>query len=50
MNDLLGKFGSQMVADHEKILKVIQPQLMSKRNISRKRAINCLGKLFMSKY
>src|SRR5207248_1458141 len=34
-----------MIADHEKILKVIQPQLSSKRTASRKRAIGCLGHL-----
>jgi len=45
LNDLLGKFGSQMIADHEKILKVVQPQLGSKRTTSRKRAIGCLGHL-----
>jgi len=45
LNDLLSKFGSQMIADHEKILKVVQPQLSSKRGTSRKRAINCLGHL-----
>jgi len=45
MNDLLSRFGSQMVADHEKILKVVQPQLASKRTASRKRAISCLGHL-----
>eukprot|EP01116_Phalansterium_solitarium_P021844 TRINITY_DN6977_c0_g1_i1.p1 TRINITY_DN6977_c0_g1~~TRINITY_DN6977_c0_g1_i1.p1 ORF type:complete len:1273 (-),score=515.03 TRINITY_DN6977_c0_g1_i1:141-3881(-) len=45
LNDLLGKFGSQMAADHEKILKAIQPQLSAKKAISRKRAIGCLGHL-----
>jgi len=45
LNDLLSRFGSQMIADHEKILKVVQPQLASKRAISRKRAIGCLGHL-----
>jgi hypothetical protein len=43
LQDLLGKYGAAMVADHEKILKVVQPQLTSKRTTSRKRAINCLG-------
>jgi len=45
LNDLLGKYGSAMVADHDKILKVVQPQLGSKRTTSRKRAIGCLGHL-----
>lgn len=44
MNDLLSRFGSLMIADHEKILKVVQPQLASKRTASRKKAISCLGK------
>jgi cullin-associated NEDD8-dissociated protein 1 len=45
LNDLLGKFGSQMVTEHDKILKVVQPQLSSKRTASRKKAISCLGHL-----
>lgn len=45
MNDLLGRFANQMVADHQKILKVVQPQLNSKRMASRKKAIGCLGHL-----
>lgn len=32
-----------MAADHEKLLKVVEPQLGSKRNASRKWAIGCLG-------
>ena len=45
LNDLLSKYGTLMVADHEKILKVVQPQLSSKRTTNRKRAISCLGHL-----
>eukprot|EP01114_Cavostelium_apophysatum_P003685 TRINITY_DN1379_c0_g1_i2.p1 TRINITY_DN1379_c0_g1~~TRINITY_DN1379_c0_g1_i2.p1 ORF type:complete len:1235 (-),score=414.71 TRINITY_DN1379_c0_g1_i2:42-3746(-) len=45
LNDLLTKFSSQMTADHEKLLKVVEPQLGSKRTASRKWAINCLGNL-----
>eukprot|EP01119_Soliformovum_irregulare_P025203 TRINITY_DN9265_c1_g3_i1.p1 TRINITY_DN9265_c1_g3~~TRINITY_DN9265_c1_g3_i1.p1 ORF type:complete len:1236 (-),score=487.10 TRINITY_DN9265_c1_g3_i1:55-3762(-) len=45
MNDLLSRFGALMIADHEKILKVVQPQLSSKRSASRKKAIGCLGHL-----
>jgi len=45
LNDLLSKYGTLMVTDHEKILKVVQPQLSSKRTTTRKRAISCLGHL-----
>lgn len=45
LNDLLRKYGSQMVTDHEKILRVVQPQLGSKRSASRKKAIGCLEHL-----
>lgn len=45
LNDLLSKFASQMSADHEKLLKVVEPQLASKRPASRKWAISCLGHL-----
>jgi len=45
LNDLLSRFGALMTDDHDKILKVVQPQLSSKRATSRKRAIGCLGHL-----
>lgn len=45
INDVLSKFGNLLVSDHEKILKVVQPQLSSKRPTARKRAIGCLGHL-----
>jgi hypothetical protein len=45
LSDLLGRYGSAMAADHEKILKVVQPELDSKRSNSRKRTTQCLGVL-----
>lgn len=48
LNELLNRFGSSMTSEHERILKVIQPQLNSKRAVARKRAILCLG--FLTKF
>eukprot|EP01117_Protostelium_nocturnum_P019172 TRINITY_DN823_c0_g1_i1.p1 TRINITY_DN823_c0_g1~~TRINITY_DN823_c0_g1_i1.p1 ORF type:complete len:1231 (-),score=471.75 TRINITY_DN823_c0_g1_i1:58-3750(-) len=45
LNTLLERFGSHMLSDHENVLKAIQPQLKSKRNASRKKAIGCLAHL-----
>jgi len=48
LGDLLGRFGSLAVSESDKILKVVQPQLNSKRTASRKKAITCLGYLAVS--
>jgi len=43
LNALLEKFGTHMTDDHESVLKVIQPELRSKRSVTRKKATSCLG-------
>ncbi|PRP86551.1 HEAT repeat-containing protein [Planoprotostelium fungivorum] len=45
LNTLLEKCGNYMTADHDSVLKVIQPELRSKRSATRKKATSCLGHL-----
>lgn len=42
LNELLAKFAA-LAPDHEKLIKVVEPQLGSQRQITRKCAISCLG-------
>lgn len=43
INDLLGKYGKEFVAEAEKIQKAVLPQIISKHSGTKKKAIACIG-------
>lgn len=43
VNDLLGRFGAEMDASHDTLIRVAIAQLSNPNNLVRKRAIGCLG-------